>query len=106
MPYRGPVAVALSALWWGIYFGVFGAVIGATVAQLTVGRWASRRPTPHEVGQRAIRAAHWEQCVASRDFAARPPAETQVVIEVLLVEVSELHARVQALEQRLEDVHC
>ena len=31
MPYRHPVAVALSVLWWGIYFGCFGASIGALV---------------------------------------------------------------------------
>jgi hypothetical protein len=29
MPYRHPVAVAISMLWWGIYFGCFGASIGA-----------------------------------------------------------------------------
>jgi hypothetical protein len=31
MPYRQPVAVALSVLWWGIYFGCFGASVGALV---------------------------------------------------------------------------
>jgi hypothetical protein len=29
MPYRHPVAVTISILWWGIYFGCFGAYIGA-----------------------------------------------------------------------------
>jgi hypothetical protein len=29
IPYRHPVGVALSALWWGIYLGCFGASIGA-----------------------------------------------------------------------------
>src|SRR5262249_50979695 len=31
MPYRHPVAVALSVLWWGLYFGCFGASVGALV---------------------------------------------------------------------------
>ena len=31
MPYRHPVAVALNVLWWGTYFGCFGASIGALV---------------------------------------------------------------------------
>jgi formyltetrahydrofolate deformylase len=35
MPYRHPVAVALSVLWWGIYFGCFGAGIGALVGQVS-----------------------------------------------------------------------
>jgi formyltetrahydrofolate deformylase len=29
VPYQHPVAVAASALWWGIYFGCFGASVGA-----------------------------------------------------------------------------
>src|SRR5262249_26618332 len=40
MPYRHPVAVALSVLWWGTYFGCFGASIGALV-----GAFADRAPT-------------------------------------------------------------
>jgi hypothetical protein len=35
MPYRHPVAVAISVLWWGIYFGCFGAGIGALVSVFT-----------------------------------------------------------------------
>ena len=35
MPYRHPVAVALSVLWWGLYFGCFGASVGALVGVLT-----------------------------------------------------------------------
>jgi hypothetical protein len=33
--YRHPVAVALSVLWWGLYFGCFGASVGALVGVLT-----------------------------------------------------------------------
>jgi hypothetical protein len=36
-PYRHPVAVTISVLWWGIYFGCFGASIGALV-----GLWTDR----------------------------------------------------------------
>jgi hypothetical protein len=35
MPYRHPVAVTLSVLWWGIYLGCFGACIGALLGLLT-----------------------------------------------------------------------
>jgi hypothetical protein len=39
MPYRHPVAVAISALWWGIYLGCLGASLGALL-----GMWAERPP--------------------------------------------------------------
>jgi hypothetical protein len=35
MPCHHPVAVALSALWWGVYFGCFGASVGALIVLLT-----------------------------------------------------------------------
>jgi hypothetical protein len=35
MPYRHPVAVALSVLWWGLYLGCLGAWVGALVGALT-----------------------------------------------------------------------
>jgi hypothetical protein len=35
MPYRHPVAVTISVLWWGIYLGCFGAGIGALIGTLT-----------------------------------------------------------------------
>jgi hypothetical protein len=35
MPYRHPVAVTTSVLWWGIYLGCFGTGIGALVGTLT-----------------------------------------------------------------------
>src|SRR5262245_35931161 len=41
MPYRHPVAVALSVLWWGIYLGCFGASVGALL-----GMWAEPTPAP------------------------------------------------------------
>jgi hypothetical protein len=41
MPYHHPVAVVISALWWGIYFGCFGGSIGALL-----GLWAERTPAP------------------------------------------------------------
>jgi hypothetical protein len=37
MPYRHPVAVTMSVLWWGMYFGCFGAGIGALF-----GSWKTR----------------------------------------------------------------
>ena len=35
MAYGHPVAVAVSVLWWGLYFGCFGASVGALVGALT-----------------------------------------------------------------------
>jgi hypothetical protein len=32
MPYRHPVAVVISTLWWGIYLGSFGASVGGLIA--------------------------------------------------------------------------
>jgi len=49
MPYRHPVAVTISALWWGIYVGCFGASIGALL-----GLWAeqvSAPPSPPSDGE-------------------------------------------------------
>ena len=41
MPYRHPVGVTISALWWGIYLGCFGASIGALL-----GLWAEQVSAP------------------------------------------------------------
>jgi len=41
MPYRHPVAVTISVLWWGIYLGCFGASIGALL-----GLWAEQVSAP------------------------------------------------------------
>jgi hypothetical protein len=41
MYYRHPVALTINALWWGLYFGSFGASIGALL-----GMWAERPPDP------------------------------------------------------------
>ena len=35
MPYQHPVGVVISALWWGIYLGCFGASVGALVGLCT-----------------------------------------------------------------------
>jgi hypothetical protein len=57
MPYHHPVAVALSVLWWGFYFGCFGASVGALVGVLTgrapprlSGAWAGAGMAPTESG--------------------------------------------------------
>jgi len=48
LPYHHPVAVTISVLWWGIYFGCFGASIGALL-----GLWAEPVPAPpHRPGSR------------------------------------------------------
>src|SRR5262249_4480070 len=35
MPYQHHVEIAISVIWWGVYFGCFGASIGALVARPT-----------------------------------------------------------------------
>jgi hypothetical protein len=57
MPYRQPVAVAISVLWWGIYFECFGAGVGALVGVLTNRRpprrwttWDAAGMAPTELG--------------------------------------------------------
>ena len=35
MPYHHPVAVVISALWWSIYLGCFGASVGALIGLCT-----------------------------------------------------------------------
>jgi hypothetical protein len=48
MPYHHPVGVLVSVLWWGLYFGCFGASIGALL-----GLWAEQypaRPSQEEEG--------------------------------------------------------
>jgi hypothetical protein len=42
LPYSRPVAVAISALWWGVYFGCFGGYLGALLGALA----ENRRPLP------------------------------------------------------------
>ena len=37
MPYHQPVAIAISVIWWGIYFGCFGASLGALIGMATRG---------------------------------------------------------------------
>jgi hypothetical protein len=48
MPYHNPVAVAISALWWGIYLGCLGASIGALVGLVTGG---NPSPPARETGE-------------------------------------------------------
>jgi hypothetical protein len=49
MPYHDPTSVAISAIWWGIYLGCFGASVGALAALLS-----ERAPAPaaRGVGER------------------------------------------------------
>jgi hypothetical protein len=35
MPYYRPVAIAISVMWWGTYFGCFGASLGGILALIT-----------------------------------------------------------------------
>jgi hypothetical protein len=45
MPYHHPVGVAVSVLWWGLYFGCFGTSLGALL-----GLWAEQTPAPPSQG--------------------------------------------------------
>jgi hypothetical protein len=46
MPYHHPVAVMISALWWGIYLGCFGASVGALIGVFTERAPARPQPDP------------------------------------------------------------
>jgi hypothetical protein len=47
MPYRHPVAVALSVLWWGLYFGCFGGSIGALIGLFMPPRRSDQSQSHH-----------------------------------------------------------
>jgi hypothetical protein len=49
MPYEDPVGMAVSVLWWGIYFGCFGMNLGAQV-----GLWAEQTPSPPSWGSAGV----------------------------------------------------
>ena len=51
MPYRHPVGVLCSVLWWGVYLGCAGASIAA------LGCWLTQRHPPAERRERSRRAA-------------------------------------------------
>jgi hypothetical protein len=53
MPYPYPVAVAISVLWWGLYFGCVGASVGALVGVLT----DRAPPRPSATWERAAEVA-------------------------------------------------
>jgi hypothetical protein len=90
MPYRHPVAVALSVLWWGLYLGCLGAWVGALVGALT-GRapprpwakpertgkvpteWQPDYPAAH-AGSRAVRAARGPQALPGHEQERECPA--------------------------------
>jgi hypothetical protein len=46
MPYHHALAMGLSVLWWGVYFGCLGASIGALLGLAAEGRKA---PAPREL---------------------------------------------------------
>jgi hypothetical protein len=78
MPYRHPVAVAISVLWWGFYFGCFGASVGALVGFLTdrdpprpSAAWDSAGMAPTESGPDS-RAADAGSTAVCATRAARP----------------------------------
>jgi hypothetical protein len=70
MPYRHPVAVAVSVLWWGIYLGCFGGSVGALVALLT-----ERAPAP---ASRAVDGRSQSAAPATRPAACSVPQDERV----------------------------
>ena len=69
MPYRHPVAVALSVLWWGLYFVCFGASVGALVGVLT-----DRAPPRPAVRRERAEEVTTKLGLDSRAAQARSPA--------------------------------
>ena len=69
MPYRHPVAAAISVLWWGIYFGCFGASVGALV-----GVFADRAPPRPAVRRERAEEAATKLGLDSRAAQVGSPA--------------------------------
>jgi hypothetical protein len=70
MPYHHPVAVVLSALWWGIYLGCFGASVGALIAWFT-----ERAPAP---ASRGVEGRCFSAAPATMPAACSVPQEERV----------------------------
>ena len=70
MPYHHPVAVVLSALWWGIYLGCFGASVGALIAWFT-----ERAPAP---ASRGVEGRCFSAAPATMPAACSVPQEGRV----------------------------
>jgi hypothetical protein len=71
LPYAHPVASILSALWWAVYFGCFGANIGALL-----GLWAENMTAPPAKGLRygeRILNEQWTFAVQRMEKQSRRP---------------------------------
>jgi hypothetical protein len=78
MPYQHPVAVVLSALWWGIYLGCFGASVGALIAVFTERAPAACSvPQQERVGHPESESAPLAQVRAIDDGVCEPPGLPQ-----------------------------
>jgi hypothetical protein len=62
-PYRHPVAVTISVLWWGIFLGCFGGSIGALL-----GLWSEQTPASPLQGSEAA-----GKSLSRADSSALPP---------------------------------
>ena len=52
-PYHHPVALRVSALWWGLYFGCLGASVGGLIGMLIERISAPRSPESDDTEERA-----------------------------------------------------
>jgi hypothetical protein len=73
MPYRHPVGVTISLLWWGIYLGCFGASIGALLGLW----WDHSSASPPRAGA----SGHRRQVQAATGTAARADRVTRPVLD-------------------------
>jgi anti-anti-sigma factor len=67
MPYHHPVALVISALWWGIYFGCFGASVGALIGCLTERALASASRRVDERSRSAQLTSLPAACLAGQE---------------------------------------
>jgi hypothetical protein len=70
MPYRHPVAVTISVIWWGTYLGCFGASVGTGIGGL-FGRGRDRRPVCLRLGREWERKESGSPLLQSQNVIAR-----------------------------------
>jgi hypothetical protein len=77
MPYRHPVAVTISVLWWGIYLGCFGASLGALL-----GLWAEQTSAPSQRVNGDGSRPRLHHSAESRQEPANPPPPSVNIVSL------------------------
>jgi hypothetical protein len=78
LPYRHPVGVSISVVWWGIYFGCFGASVGAML-----GMWTEQTPHLPSQGRREKGAKKHKEYTLIDRSASGPETTSQPDCDLL-----------------------